>query len=98
MFDLAPNRRLPPAVPKKKGDQDPFKQPFEKQIFSKQAVERKDLYEYRADPKEWGTDPTASILAFRKYGFGGIGNFHTYVSQFPFRGHEKATVEDNPPN
>ena len=40
----------------------------------------------------------ATVIAFRKYGFGGVGNFNTYVSQFPFKGHEKLSVKDTPPD
>ena len=38
------------------------------------------------------------MTAFKKYGFGGIGTFHSYVTQFPFRGHEQTVIYDEPPN
>jgi len=38
------------------------------------------------------------VTAFKKYGFGGIGTFHSYVTQFPFRGHEQTVINDEPPN
>jgi hypothetical protein len=58
---------------------------FEKAIFKKDEVNKKDLYEYKFD--SLNTNQTLSIRAFRKYGFGGVGNYHTFVTQFPFNGH-----------
>jgi len=43
-------------------------------------------------------DQKVNVRAFRKYGFGGIGTFYTYVTQFPFRGHDPWVIEDTPAN
>ena len=75
---------------------DQFKQNFD-QLFNDVVHEKDDkneLFEF------W--DPTSTqdmaVRVYRKYAFGGLGNFHTYTTQFPFRGHDPAIVEDKPAN
>ena len=47
------------------------------------TVDKKDLYEYNL-PEQTSTkhpnEQKITIRAFRKFGFGGVGTFHTYVS------------------
>ena len=64
------------------------------------AVDKKDLYEYSLPEPNTNKpqDQKIAIRAFRKFGFGGVGTFHTYVSQFPFRGHDQWTIDDGPAN
>ena len=69
---------------------------FEHQIKGiKGAVDQKDLYEYAETLQG---EEIISVRAFRKYGYGGIGTFHTYVTQFPFRGHDQLIIQDCPPD
>lgn len=50
---------------------------------------RKKLYEYEVElPEHLQKEQKINIIAFRKFGFGGIGTFHSHVTQFPFRGHD----------
>ena len=66
---------------------------FENQI--KGTVGQKDLFEYS---EKIEGDEAINVRAFRKYAYGGVGTFHTYVTQFPFRGHDSQVIEDVPPN
>ena len=59
-------------------------------------MEQKDLYEFQVVEEESDAQSFTNIIAFRKYGFKGIGNFNTFVSQFPFRGHEQLQIHDKP--
>ena len=95
------------AVQRKKSGvvTDEYKQNFEQQIFNRNAhVDKKDLFEYEVSNTQTpiddkNADPTRiSVTAFRKYGYGGVGTFHTYVSQYPFRGHEQTLIHDAPPD
>lgn len=45
-------------------------------------VDKKDLYEYNLPDPNTGKpqEQKITIRAFRKFGFGGVGTFHTYVS------------------
>lgn len=45
-------------------------------------MDKKDLYEYNLPDPNTGKpqEQKITIRAFRKFGFGGVGTFHTYVS------------------
>jgi hypothetical protein len=43
-------------------------------------VDKKDLYEYTVQNNKQDTPGSMKVISFRKYGFGGVGNFHTYVT------------------
>ena len=71
--------------------------------FDEQPAAPKDpkklLYEYNVPvPEQLQANQKITIKAFRKYGFGGVGLFHTYVTQFPFKGHNQQHIEDIPAN
>ena len=43
-------------------------------------MDKKDLYEYTVQNNKQDTPGSMKVISFRKYGFGGVGNFHTYVT------------------
>lgn len=54
---------------------------LESQILNKTKPKKQDLYEYELEPQALNPELDFSqVLAFRKYGFGGVGNFHSFVT------------------
>ena len=66
------------------------------------VIEKPPVADKKALPYEFNLDVDSAdklnILGFRRFGLGGLGTHYSYVTQFPFRGHDQDIESTNQNN